>query len=275
MRRSTETPDDGAPTRTRSFFARGAGHTGKAVGVIVTSLLAAVLGTFAPVYAPRIFNDVVPGRPVTDVTLLGTPPPVDTAQSEPGAQPPVAYNAYAFPAKLTPQEIQELNGIVAGEPRGGTGPGPDALAWMRNHGAYDVGGMVTRVVVQAIDQPVRIASLRAVIKDRQPPLAQTVLYTPPEGSDEVIVAALNLDLASPSAPYFRHWTESMNPGESVVIDVEASVSKFSVVWQLGIDLVVAGSKRTVLVNNEGGQPFRTTGLPSGVAKQSGTLRVVT
>ncbi|OLF10820.1 hypothetical protein [Actinophytocola xanthii] len=238
------------------------------VSWLSATIIAAIVASLAVVYAPRLLNTVIPGRPVVDVDTVDNPPVVDAAND--GARPPVAYNAFAFPRVLTPAELQELNTTVAGQEAGGTGPGPEAITWMRAHDAYDVGGLVTRVVVQAIDQPVRVLGVRAEIEERKPPVGKTVLYTPPEGSDDVVVAALNLDEREPSAPHFAASTESLNPGESVVIDVEASVSKYSVVWRIAIDYTAAGKEDTYLVGHEDGGPFRTTGLPNATPKKSGT-----
>jgi hypothetical protein len=253
---------------------------------LIISVVSLVVGGVMVAWAPRILNIAAPGRPVVDVSVLGSPPasdPTTTAtgvagtspavQAKPDAdaevQPPGAYNAFAFPQQLTAGEMRELNRIVAGE-TGGSGPGTGSLAWMRKNGAYDVGGLVTRVVVQAIDQQVQLVAVRAIIHKRTAPIGQTVLYTPPEGSDDVVVAALNLDKAQPSAPSFRNKTQSLAPGQAAVIDVEASISKYSVVWQIGIDLMASGQPQTFVVNHPDGRPFRTTGLPSAKAKLSNT-----
>ncbi|GHG44963.1 hypothetical protein ACHL6L_39705 [Amycolatopsis sp. A24] len=183
---------------------------------------------------------------------------------------PTVYNAFAFPTKLSAAEMADLNRVVAAESFGNSGPDDTALAWMRAHGSFDVGAIRATVVVQAIDQPVRVVGVKALVEKKSAPLSATILYTPPDGSDEVEKADLDLDAQHPAAPVFAQKTISLQPGESTVLDVRASATRFAVVWRIGVDVVADGLAQTVTIGNLDSGPFRTTGLPDRRPKVSGT-----
>ena len=115
-----------------------------------------------------------------------------------------------------------------------------------------------RVVLQGIDKPVVITDAHARILARNPIPASAWIAEYNEGGGDTIRTDLDLDRVNGSATYFRDHSISLQPGETVTIDLNAAANKSAVVWDLVFDVVLGGEQRTVTVTRARGLHFRTS-----------------
>lgn len=269
----------GLPRKAISYI----GQTGRkgaifAIGTLVTAIItwawATYHGEITNAFLPHKVLDVAvaklpnQGIPASSIIITSTTPSIDSPPQHSRSSTalesaPVIPSEYAFPEKLTTSQVAQLNSIQAGRPIGQTAPDGESIHWMRSHGGADVNATYIRVILQGIDQPVRVLAIRAKVVQRSAVPAGTLLYVPPQGGEEDIHANLNLDQPNPMSTYFDSNTISILPDESVAVDVTAATHKYDVTWDLAIDYIAEGTQQTEIVRDQNGDDFRTTGMPSG------------
>jgi hypothetical protein len=178
------------------------------------------------------------------------------------ATPGFPATAWVFPQTLDSKStIDTLSAIDASISGNGVGElqSDDGIdRWVLSHNGYDVGITEIRLVVQGLDKPAVIVNARAQILERHPIPTATMIMQLAQGGGDTIKTDLDLDRTrDTSSTYFAdHWV-SLQPGESVTIDLNATVTKSAVVWDLLLDVVVEGKHETVAVTRAPGVPFRT------------------
>ena len=132
------------------------------------------------------------------------------------------------------------------------------------------------------DRSVRITDIRPVVRSKQAPLNGTLVWAPPQGTEDSAEALLSLDdqfpvlqvnqrdgfgQPHPTGTFFPSKTIHLNPGETTEVVLTTLAKTHSYTYELDIVYQSDAGAREQIVNDHG-QPFRITGLActaSGVA----------
>ena len=126
-----------------------------------------------------------------------------------------------------------------------------------------------QLIVQGGTLPVAIRDIRANIVTWQSPLSGTLIFGPPQGEEPVVEIAFDLDSndtiarrlddsGMPGKAYFADGFMTLQPSESMAFSIRAYTQEYYCEWEIEIDAVVRGKKRTLRVRDSDGRPFRTT-----------------
>jgi len=182
---------------------------------------------------------------------------------------------WAVPRQLTAEDgrMVEAPGLVGNLPaqqrleallakRGGVRLAVDDTEGSREHSE------VRLIVTGAHPTPVLITDMRANIVKREQPIAETMVYGPPQAGGVNIQMGFDLDSLNPigrsfdkeqnlAGPYFAAKHVSVKAGEQIVFQISAYTTKCYCEWEILVDAVVDGKDQTFTVK-DGSRPFRTT-----------------
>lgn len=234
-------------------------------------LLVAGISLGVNVYNSRVMEFLSPGREPVHISVQEQP---DGAQSE--APPPYRLGRspgvrgrWAFSQELDErQTLDELNNLAGSETVG---------SWAARKGGFELGSTNLRLVLQGADPDVEIVNVRArVVRRVAIPRTTLVMDFQQEDPDDtlssgnkIVKTSLNLDLVEPSASHFLNNTIPLQPHRSVVIDLLAHITKGAVVWDVAVDMVVAGKKKTMIVMRGDGLHFQTAAYPDQKSDRTG------
>ena len=257
-------------------------------GVLVSALIAAL---FSPIYLPRLRNLLDPNRQPVDIyveeapatssgadntpTTSGAPgnpsgrnkedlpaspkpsvkPSVESVASPQGSAYQEGALEWALPSAITRGDLDRLNSVIKG---GDDGDAARIGRWVRENGGADVGETKLRITLQGIDQKTVVTGLHAKIRDRTDILTGGYITVDKGAPVDPVKVILDLDRRRPSAAYFSNKVITIAADETVVIDLTATALQSTVTWDIELDLIVTGKKRTVTVKANSAH-FRTTG----------------
>jgi hypothetical protein len=149
---------------------------------------------------------------------------------------------------------------------------------LRAHGGVDVRKLSLRVVLEGRrNQEIRILDIRPVGVRRTAPANGTLFYLPPQGSTPTMKMIVDFDDPLPvlrtavigqgdelvgTDPFFEEKTIRLRDRERDVILLRATAERYSVAFKLEVDYLI-GATRKRLVIDDGGRPFRVTGMNCG------------
>lgn len=271
---------EGGTEKPNPFSSAAKWVTATVLGALIVGLVGLLL---SPTYAPRIRNYFDSDRSPVDINAepqapgasaanpsvsasggTRTTPTPNKRSNDSGQKVPaperrtyqVGLGQWALPSKL--QERQAAS-ITAAAVDSDGGVDPDKLGrWIRENGGADIDETIVRLTLQGIDQNVALTGLRAEIINRTPTMNGA--YIPGDGSGGVndpIKIALDLDQNRPTAAFFNDKAVTIAAGETVILDITAKVTSSTVTWDIALDFVVAGKKRTVIAKANSAH-FRTT-----------------
>ncbi|TKK89292.1 hypothetical protein FDA94_10180 [Herbidospora galbida] len=233
---------------------------GKPALVVGGALLTVVTGTVAAVTSDAAKLVVLASPSPSPIARPVVVAALKVRDLDPG-------DTFVFPSAYRPDAatLGKINGLRES-------PDPDALAvLMRSLGGVDVGVLGTRFVLENVSRlDVRILDLR-VDADCRAPLGGTLFYSPPQGSEMLVDLSFDLDARHPIPRFMEKygWSEQswfdtqtvlLAPGEQQVFDVQVETARYCE-YRLVAD--VLQKQRTVtLTIDDGGAPFRVTGMPS-------------
>ena len=144
--------------------------------------------------------------------------------------------------------------------------------WFYSHGAFEVGGTSTQLVVQNNrPYPIRLIDM-SIVKSCRPPLAGTLFLGAGGGVDKTV--GLGFDLDSPDTQaeraqgmglnwwkpdYFAKYTVSIRPGAQQVFDLWTLTTKQACSYEF-LATVLDGSRKRNQIIEDGNEPFRATAL---------------
>jgi hypothetical protein len=168
--------------------------------------------------------------------------------------------------------------------------------WMRGRGGVDVDvSFIKLIVIGQREREVAITGMRAKLEDCEPPLQGTLFYLPPEGERENTQIGFDLDEGEPVAreikpdksfgergyfgrEYFKHHTETLALGQSVVFNIIAMTESNYCSWYIDMEVLAAGRRENVTVGltRPGSQkpdPFRITARADSRDGKKGSFSV--
>lgn len=230
-------------------------------GVLVAAVgsVAAVAGLSS---SEQDIRPDVSATPSVRGTQSGPPAKVAAVQREPSMGNGFTY-VFADSREFAPEEIP--NSYTS------TQAVAEYEAWAKQQGAVDPETVSIKLVLEGNrDRPIRIIDLRPV-KRCQPPLSGTLLFSPPQGSDDSVGILFDLDQARPDPVaadrveegenYFSTHTVSLKRGEQQTFQIYAGTARQYCEFSLQLTIVADGKTLTQTVDNHG-QPFRVTALAS-------------
>lgn len=164
---------------------------------------------------------------------------------------------WALPVPLRPAELDEANRTAG--PAGGAEWDHRLTRWVYERGGADIAQSVRRLTFQGVDRPVTIAGMRARVLDRTAVLSGTYVGVGLGGDEPPVRVDIDLDEDHPAAGFFADRVITIAPDENVVVDLVATANRSTVTWDLEIDFVAAGVRRTMTLRS-GKHFLRTTGL---------------
>ena len=164
---------------------------------------------------------------------------------------------------LSRPDLRSLNQLQDGAPAYDT--------WFRSRGGVDPGSSNVQLVVEGnADQPARITNI-TMIKSCEAPLAGTLFYSPPAGSENAILINFNLDSPRSVAKttggqdYFSEYTIALALGGVQVIQISAETRLHYCQYSLQL-IVLVGSHETVETVTNDGKPFQVSAVYSSFAR---------
>jgi hypothetical protein len=154
---------------------------------------------------------------------------------------------------------------------------------VRIGGLSDVDGMTTaysrvRVTLRGNrDEPVLIEGIRAVA-DCGPPLDGALFFGPPQGVDDVVDVAFDLDDDDPNArvadrdglptstPYVDEHSITLRRDEAVVLDARAYTASQHCSWEIQLD--IQGEDQPQSIRAADGRPFEVTSVAQAETYES-------
>lgn len=146
----------------------------------------------------------------------------------------------------------------------------EVRAWLKSHGAVDVGESHLRMAIRGIGRhPTLISSMRARIVSRAPVIDNILVTAPSAGASDTIKIGFDLDSERPVAlrndsatgefgdRYFDDNFITVNPGEIVVFDIVGRAGVATYNWMIELDIQYQDGEETVAVDF-GDSHLRTT-----------------
>jgi hypothetical protein len=133
-----------------------------------------------------------------------------------------------------------------------------------------VGRVKLRLVVQAKDASVLLTGLRLVVDERQPPLANTLLFVGTQGAGKPIQVMFDADTPAANTPrgtpamnlqghdYFDGDNYELDPGQSVEFRAFVTTHHCYCRWHLEVDATLDGRTRSVQVRRPDGSEFEVS-----------------
>lgn len=199
--------------------------------------------------------------PSGPTTRNGLPVKIAALQLEPGT-------AWGFTYVLAEKKTFEPDAIPTEHAIGYI---TEYEAWARKQGAVDPKNVSVKLVLEGNrGKPVRIIDIRP-LKRCKAPLSGTLLYYPPQGSDESVGIQFDLDRARPEPlvtgygkkdkgrNYFSTHTVSLKLGEQQTFQINAETTRQYCEFTLQLTIVADDKTVTQTIDNNG-KPFRVTAL---------------
>ncbi len=156
-------------------------------------------------------------------------------------------------------------------------PSREVHDWLLKHGGADHAETKLRIVVTAKSERVVVITDIRVEAVRDPPVAGTHIYCPTAGANVATLLMFDLDAEQPqawewledgarqrvgTAPYFEGHSVSVEKNEAHTFVLACTTKRYAYRWRIALDIVV-GRRRTTVILDDHGHPFRTSGDPSG------------
>jgi hypothetical protein len=205
---------------------------------------------------------------VTAAVSWGVVELIKEAQTSIAHGAPVAVSVETNPASVSAFAGQPIGLVLPAGTRTLGNPGPacdDFRPWARSHGGIDAGETMLAVVVQGkSDAAVLLSQLQPkIVSGPSQPKHGIQVSCPSQGDAEMRAITVDLDRGRT-----RYRSKSGAPfgftvanGETETLDIVARTRRATYKWVLKLELVVAGKKEELTIDDHG-QPFQTTGGPS-------------
>jgi hypothetical protein len=147
------------------------------------------------------------------------------------------------------------------------------VTWARDLGGADARQTGVSFILRSdLTAPVIVANVRVIVQQRSAPMRGTLLQSGQGGDLYNRVMEVNLDNSPPRVRRVayennRRWNFPLRVSQQdpEVFTVIAKADNSYCLWKLEVDYLIEGGRHTLTVD-DGGQPFRTTGVRNVTGK---------